>query len=61
MTLSLKQGTYPLSVYDNEISDELADEVFEYLLDSEYCINFYDQPYSNWYPRQKKLVTPRNS
>jgi len=60
MTLSLKQGTYPLSVYDNEISDELADEVFEYLLDSEYCINFYDQPYSNWYPRQKKLVTPRN-
>jgi hypothetical protein len=60
MTKLIKQGTYPLTVYDNEISDELADEVFNFLLDSEYCINFYDPPHSLWYPRKNTLVTPRN-
>jgi len=59
MSVIVKSGTYPLSVYDNEIPQHLMLRVYNFLLDSEYCINFYDQSHSNWYPRDNKLVTPR--
>ena len=55
-----KSGSYQLNVYDNEISNELQKSVYNFLLDSEYCINFYDPPHTLWYPREDKFVTPRN-
>lgn len=60
MTVKLYPGSYHLSVHDHEIVPELSEEVYNYLLDSEYCVNFYDQPHSNYYPRDNKWVTPRN-
>lgn len=60
MSHSIKPGTYELSVYDNEISNELQTAVWNYLLDSEYCVNFYDQNHCNWYPREDKWNIPRN-
>jgi hypothetical protein len=55
-----KIGTWSLSVHDNEIDSELQHGVYNFLLDSEYCINFYDHNHSLWYPRTNKLVTPRD-
>jgi hypothetical protein len=52
-------GSYPLSVYNQEIAYDLQDRVYNFLLDSEYYVNFYDPPHSNWYPRTKTLITPR--
>jgi len=60
MTKSIKPGSYSLVVYDNEVPSTLLNDVYEYLLDSEYCVNFYDRPHSNWYPRNNKWVTPRD-
>lgn len=54
-----KLGTYHLSVYDNEIAIELQQRVTDFLLDSEYCVNFYDHGHSLWYPRTDTWVTPR--
>jgi hypothetical protein len=60
MSTKILNGSYPLAVYDHEISDALQNRVYNFLLDSEYYINFYDQPHSNWNPRTKTLTTPRN-
>lgn len=60
MTISVKPGTYRLEVYDNEIDADLQTEVLNYLLDSEYCVNFYDPSHSFWDPRADKYTTPRN-
>jgi hypothetical protein len=60
MSIIEKSGSYPLFVIDDEVPTELRSEVFEFLLDSEYHVNFYDQSHSNWYPRENKWVTPRN-
>jgi hypothetical protein len=54
-----KHKTYNLSVFDKEIDQDLQTEVYEYLLDSEYCVNFYDHNHSLWYPRENKWITPR--
>lgn len=54
-----KQGTYHLSIYDNEIDIDLQSHVTNFLLDSEYCVNFYDHSHSLWYPRTDTWVTPR--
>ena len=51
---------YLLEVYDDEISTELQDRVYNFLLDSEYCINYYDHSHSLYYPRDDRTVTPRN-
>ena len=53
-------GSYPLSVYDNEVNMDLQNRVYEFLLDSEYCVNFYDHSHSFWYPRHDEWVHPRN-
>jgi hypothetical protein len=54
-----KPGSYQLDVYDNEIPDELQKNVYNFLLDSEYCVNFYDPTHTSWYPKEDKFVTPR--
>ena len=55
-----KPGSYSLTVYDNEIAADLQKQVTEFLLDSEYCVNFYDHSHSLYYPRENRLETPRN-
>lgn len=55
-----KPGSYSLTVYDNEIATDLQHRVTEFLLDSEYCVNFYDHSHSLYYPRENRLETPRN-
>lgn len=59
MTCTVKPGTYKLEVFDKEIPEDLQTEVYEHLLDSEYCLNFYDHPHSLWNPRTDTLTTPR--
>ena len=59
MTITNKAGTYSLTVIDNEIDLDLRQRVWDYLLDSEYCVNHYDQNHSNWYPRENKWHIPR--
>lgn len=59
MPITNKPGTYSLNVIDNEIDFELRQRVWNYLLDSEYCVNHYDQNHSNWYPREDKWHIPR--
>lgn len=59
MPLTVKPGTYRLEVYDNEISAEQQKEILDYLMDSEYCVNFYDHSHSLWNPRTDTLFTPR--
>ena len=59
ITHDSKPGTYSLTVHDHVVSADLQHQVYEHLLDSEYCVNFYDQPHSNWYPRHNRWVTPR--
>lgn len=59
MTCTVKPGTYKLEVFDKEISEDLQTEVYEHLLDSEYCLNFYDHPHSLWNPRTDTITTPR--
>lgn len=55
-----KPGTYTLTVYDDEIVVELQNRITEFLLDSEYCVNYYDHSHSLYYPRDNRTVTPRN-
>ena len=52
-------STYKLEVHDNAVPDDLQNRVYEYLLDQEHYVNFYDPPHSTWHPRTDKLVTPR--
>lgn len=52
-------GSYELKIYDSVIERNLAREVYEFLLDSEYCVNFYDQNHCNWYPREDRWDIPR--
>ena len=59
MTITNKTGTYSLTVIDNEIDLDLRQRVWDYILDSEYCVNHYDQNHSNWYPRENKWHIPR--
>ena len=54
-----KPGCYPLTVWDNEVPQEMMQEVYDFLMDSEYCVNFYDQSHSNYYPRTKTYHIPR--
>lgn len=59
MTTIKKPGTYELNVIDNEISVSLQKEVWEHLLDQEFCVNFYDQNHCNWHPRENRWEIPR--
>jgi hypothetical protein len=52
-------GSYDLEIFDNEISPLLINKVYDFLLDSEYCVNFYDQNHCNWYPRKNVWHIPR--
>jgi len=54
-----RAGSYQLTLWDNEVPEDLMREVWEFLLDSEYCVNFYDQSHSNYYPRRKEYHIPR--
>jgi hypothetical protein len=54
-----RPGTYALSVFDDEIDPALQQRVNDFLLDSEYCVNFHDHSHSLWYPRTDTWVTPR--
>lgn len=60
MSLTPKTGTYRLEVYDDEISVEQQKEVLNYLMDSDYCVNFYDPSHSLWNPRTDTYTTLRN-
>ena len=60
MTHTSKPGTYSLDVWDHEIPADLQDKVYNFLLDSEYLVNFYDPPHSFWHPRKNEWVTERN-
>lgn len=59
MKISNRTGTYSLTVIDNAINVDLRQQVFDFLLDSEYCVNHYDQSHSNWYPRENRWHIPR--
>lgn len=59
MSIDIRTGTYSLQVIDNEIPEDLQQQVYDYLLDSEYCVNFYNQNHSNWYPRENRWEIPR--
>jgi hypothetical protein len=59
MTSVIKPGTYHLSVHNDVISKELQTRVYDYLLDSEYCVHFYDHSHSLWYPRHNRWEFPR--
>lgn len=54
-----KSGTYELIVFEDAIELELRQRVWDYLLDSEYCVNHYDQSHSHWYPRENRWHIPR--
>lgn len=54
-----RSGSYPLTLWDDEVPEDIKHEVWEYLMDSEYCVNFYDQAHSNYYPRTKTYHIPR--
>ena len=60
MSIIHKPGTYPLTVIDHEIDISLREKVWNFLLDSEFCVNHYDQNHSNWYPRENHWHIPRN-
>jgi hypothetical protein len=53
-------GTYDLTVIDDAIDFGLRDKVYNFLLDSEYCVNHYNQNHSNWYPRENRWHIPRD-
>ena len=53
-------GSYDLTVIDNEIDPNIQQQVWNFLLDQEYCVNHYDQNHSNWYPRQDRWHIPRD-
>lgn len=59
MDLQVCTGSYELKIYDNAVSADLQAKIYNYLLDSEYCVNFYDQNHCNWYPRQNRWEIPR--
>ena len=59
MTKLTTSGTYPLTIYDNEVSNELMVRVYNFLLDSKYCVNHYDQNHANWIPRHNAWEIPR--
>jgi len=59
MTKKILPGSYDLKVYDNEIDPMLQQNVYDFLMDSEYCVNFYDQNHCNWYPREDRWEIPR--
>lgn len=52
-------STYLLEVHDNAVPANLQDRVYEYLLDQEHYVNFYDPPHSTWHPRTDTIVTTR--
>lgn len=53
------QGSYPLMIFDGAISQQLHDQVWQFLLNGEYCVNHYDHHHSLWYPREDRWYTPR--
>jgi hypothetical protein len=59
MTCQIRNGSYQLEIYDDEIPADLQREVYDHLSNSEYCLNFYDHPHSLWNPRTDTLTTPR--
>lgn len=59
MKYTLKPGSYELRVYDDAIDADTQSSVWNYLVGSEYCVNFYDQPHSNWNPGKDEWTTPR--
>lgn len=55
-----KPGTYSLTVFDDAVPAETQQRVWDFLLDSEFCVNHYDQNHSNWYPRENRWHIPRD-
>lgn len=55
-----KHGSYRLEIHDDEISKSVHDIVNDFLINSEYQVNFYDPPHSKWYPKSDTWVTERN-
>ena len=60
MKIDKRTGSYELTVIDQAIDPALQDKVWNFLLDSEYCVNHYDQSHSNWYPRENRWHIPRD-
>lgn len=59
MIINNRTGSYELSVIDQGVPTVLQKQVWEFLLDQEFCVNFYDQNHSNWYPRKNYWHIPR--
>lgn len=49
-----------LSVYDNIVTDQTQQAVYDFLQDSTWCVNFYDPPHSKYHPRSKTYQTSRD-
>ena len=47
-----------LKVFDNQVPKDLMERTWEYVLDEEYHVTFYDPPASKWYPRTKTYLSP---
>lgn len=60
MKTTINPGSYSLTVIDDAIDLALRQQVWDFLLDSEYCVNHYDQNHSNWYPRENRWHIPRD-
>lgn len=60
MTITIKPGTYSLIQIDDEIDFDLRSQVWDYLINQEYCVNHYDQSHSNWYPKENRWHIPRD-
>lgn len=60
MKVDQRSGSYDLTVLDDAIDADLKLSVWNFLLDSEYCVNHYDQSHSNWYPRHNQWHIPRD-
>lgn len=60
MKIEKRTGSYELTVIDDAVDLSLQNKVWNFLLDSEYCVNHYDQNHSNWYPRENRWHIPRD-
>jgi len=54
-----KLGTYELNVIDDAVPADLQRSVWNFIIDQEFCVNFYDQSHSNWHPQTDHWHIPR--
>lgn len=59
MNVSIKSGTYYLSVHDNVVSKPVETLARDYLLNSEWCCHFYDPTHGLFYPKTQTFEFSR--